>query len=194
MTINRRGSKYIDFYITDRELLFKIRKILGSNHRISVRERNSQKWKFGYRLQIGSKELYNDLLRLGLFPNKAKRLNLPTIPKKYFPDFIRGYFDGDGCVSFGFYSRRHRKNKVHILTTRFTSGNKKFLENLLMALKINLHLKGGFITAKKNAFDLVFSVRDSFRICQYMYENVKDKLFLKRKFNIFQRALNYWRY
>jgi len=78
-----------------------------------------------------------------------------------------------------------------ILITRFTSGNKKFLENLLRILKTRLYLKGGFIISKKNGFDLSFSIKDSLRFCRHIYENIEHKLFLKRKFDIFQRALKY---
>jgi len=191
MIKNKRGAHFIEFQITDKNLLERIRGLLGSNHKIAVHKRNT-KWKPSYRLQIGSKTIFHDLLKLGLTPNKSRRLNVPNMPKRYFPDFIRGYFDGDGCVSFGTYSRKDRKNRAHILITRFTSGNKKFLENLLRTLKARLHLRGGFITSKKNGFDLVFSIKDSLRLCRYIYEDIKHKIFLKRKFDIFQKALNYW--
>jgi len=26
-------------------------------------------------------------------------VEFPDVPKEYLPDFIRGYFDGDGCIT-----------------------------------------------------------------------------------------------
>ncbi|MCX5712302.1 MAG: LAGLIDADG family homing endonuclease, partial [Candidatus Omnitrophica bacterium] len=103
MFINPRGSRYIAFYSTDRELIYKISRLLRSRNKISVRKRSNPSWKESFCLQIGSKEIYNTLLKLGLKPAKANRLSLPEIPRKYFRHFVRGYFDGAGCVSHGYY-------------------------------------------------------------------------------------------
>ena len=38
MIANKRGAHYIDFHITDKDLLYKIRKIFQSNHKIKKRK------------------------------------------------------------------------------------------------------------------------------------------------------------
>ena len=91
MIKNKRGAHFIGFQITDKDLLFKIWKALNSNHKISIKKRRNTNQKTIYQLQIGSKEIYKDLLELGLKNRKSKRLNLPQIPEKYFPNFIRGF-------------------------------------------------------------------------------------------------------
>lgn len=53
------------------------------------------------RLNIDSKIIINDLLKLGLAPRKSLTLKTPNIPKKYLIDFYRGLFDGDGGITFG---------------------------------------------------------------------------------------------
>lgn len=41
----------------------------------------------------------SDLAKLGITPAKTgKEILPPNLPKKYFWDFVRGLFDGDGCV------------------------------------------------------------------------------------------------
>ncbi len=53
MIKNKRGAHFIEFDITDKEILLKIRKTLGSNHKISVRDRRyarNNRLKLGYRL------------------------------------------------------------------------------------------------------------------------------------------------
>ena len=141
-------------------------------------------------MQIGSKEIYNDLLKLGLRPKKSKRLTLPKIPSKYFSDFTRGYFDGDGCVVFGIYPRKMRKKKVRLLRTIFTSGNKGFLKKLLDTLRRYANLKGGSIVKKtRGGFDLSFSINDSKELYRFMYKNMSGSLLLRRKYDKFQEAL-----
>lgn len=54
-------------------------------------------------ISITSQDLYNQLLNIGVRENKTWNLNLYNIlshiPKEYQIDFIRGYFDGDGCIT-----------------------------------------------------------------------------------------------
>jgi len=59
MTKNKRGAHFIELEITDKDLLYTIRELLESNHKITERKR-SDKWKRAYRLQIGSKMMFND--------------------------------------------------------------------------------------------------------------------------------------
>ena len=77
MIANNRGAHFIEFHVTDREILIKIRKVLRSNHKIAVRDRQNPKWKIGYRLQIGSNEMFSDLIKLGFVPNKSLVINFP---------------------------------------------------------------------------------------------------------------------
>ena len=52
------------------------------------------------RWSIVNKHLWNTLNNLGCIPNKYTKLDFQkTLPKKYIPSFIRGYFDGDGCIT-----------------------------------------------------------------------------------------------
>lgn len=50
-------------------------------------------------LSIDSKVMVNRLIELGIVPNKTYNSSvLPHIPKEYFNDMLRGYFDGDGSI------------------------------------------------------------------------------------------------
>lgn len=187
MIKNNRGAHFIEFHITDKDILIRMRKVLNSNHKISIRNRKDE-WKLGYRLQIGSKEIFNDLTNLGFIPNKSKKLLFPNIPSKYLSHFVRGYFDGDGCVYFKKHKAKDRINPRWVFSTRFTSGSKEFLVSLHKILK-NHGLNKGFIVSKKNSFDLVFSHKDGVALYQLMYNNISNKLLLERKYKIFQKAI-----
>jgi len=181
MIRNKRGAYFIAIEITDRDILEKIRVIINSNHKIGTRKRELPE-KDTYRLQIGSKEIFNDLIKLGITPNKSKTIELPFIPDKYFSDFVRGYFDGDGNVTIANYIRKDRKNKKSkTILSGFTSGSKNFLQNLHINLKKITEISGGTFNYSSGGYRLYFSVKDSFKLYKFMYNKIDNGLFLKRK-------------
>jgi intein-encoded DNA endonuclease-like protein len=187
MLKNKREAHFIEFQITDKDILLKIRKLLGSNHKIS--ERNMKiNWKTAYRFQIGSKIVYSDLLKLGLTPRKSKTIELPNVPDKYFRHFVRGYFDGDGNVHV--QKRRDRKSNHLIIQTHFTCGSQIFLIQLQEKLGVLALAKGGNIGYYSGAHRLRFSIKDSMKLYAFMYHDVKD-LFLARKKNIFDKFITH---
>jgi len=188
MIANKRGAHFIDFYSNDREILEKIRKIIASDHTITIRSRQNEHQKNSYRLQIGSKVWFKDLTKLGFVQNKSLVLRFPTVPVQYRSHFIRGYFDGDGCVSFGRYWVKNRKRWKIQMSTLFTSGSQFFLDGLRKA--IAPFVRGGFFRKKKRGIDLAYSHRDAVALFRLMYNNVSSDLFLKRKYQTFLRAFH----
>jgi len=190
MIKNKRGACFIEFQITDKDLLLKIKKLLAPKHKISIRERNT-KWQTVYRLQIGSRMIFNDLLKLGLCPKKSKRIKLPNVPRKYFSHFVRGYFDGDGNVTICTYKRKARNDKLTtVLQSGFTSGSKEFLADLEDKLLKEKVVKGGTLYYSSNGWRLYFSINDSKKLYRYIYkDSVKNKLFLNRKKIIFEKFI-----
>lgn len=185
MIENNRGAHFIEFHNTNRWLIEGVRNALRSNHKISKRFYKNNKWQPGYRLQIGSKAMFNDLLELGFAPNKSKELQLPCVPDAYLKDFVRGYFDGDGHVWVGWKNKK-RKISTSTILVGFTCGCREFLENLKLVL-IKKGLNGGSVVSKERGFCLQYSIKDSYRLYQFMYGREHGNLYLKRKKVIFDR-------
>jgi intein-encoded DNA endonuclease-like protein len=181
----KRGTHFVAFYTADLELLQSMSRALGSNHKISERRKDDGAV---YVLQIGSKELFSDLVALGLTPNKSKRMRLPDISPKYTNDFIRGYFDGDGNVWLGLLNRT-RVKPTSALTTSFTCASRHFLEDLHRELR-EKGIEGGSIynIKSKNCCRLSFSTLDSLKIYEIMY-TMPHTLFLPRKKRIFEKFI-----
>ena len=153
------------------------------------RTRGKRKWKAQYRLQIGSKSWFVDLGRLGFTQNKSNILRFPKIPEKYLTDFIRGYFDGDGCVYFKKLKYTDRVSKRWILMTLFTGGSRSFLKMLHRLLK-RQGVIGGRIKNKVRGFELVLSHKDSLALYLFIYHNTKATgLCLPRKYRLFSKAI-----
>ncbi len=194
ITVNRRGGQFWCIQITDKELLEGIKKIVEAEHKINIRLKNNPKEHFLYRLQIGSIEMCDDLRKLGFSERKTKSLAVPNIPEKYFSDFVRGYFDGDGNVWVGYVHKDRKKNTVNLtITTVFTSCSFEFLKQLhLQLLKKGLK-RGSINQSKRNYSRLQFSVNDSLKLYDLMYNN-KTKgfsgLFLDRKKKVFEKFMS----
>lgn len=90
------NQQTVSFAQKEKYLLEEIKSALESEHPIIV---NSDTGVFI--LNIHSKIMKDDLVNLhGITPKKSRTLKFPDIPEEYVSHFIRGYFDGDGYVSY----------------------------------------------------------------------------------------------
>jgi hypothetical protein len=190
MIQNSRGGQYVEFTSTDIELLEHVHRIGGCTQHISLRKpREGKDWKTQYRLQVGSRDWFGDLERLGFSPKKSRTMRLPDIPTKHHAAFVRGYFDGDGCVYFKLLKFADRARKRWILMTIFTCGSRPFLEDLLKILKDH-GVRGGSLRTKERGHDISFSHKDSLAIYNLMYHTGSDTgPYLTRKRRVFDRAI-----
>ena len=187
MIRNKRGAHFIEFTNTDKDLLQKIRKLICPEHKISIRDRNGN-WRTAYRIQIGSKKIYDDLITLGLSERKSKKIEFPKVPKEYLSHFVRGYFDGDGCVTISKYKRANRGGKfAKTILSGFICGSRNFLKDLHKKLKRFTGLSGGILYYHDGGNRLTFSVKDSLALYNFMYKDVKNNLFLSRKKKKFEK-------
>jgi len=188
MTINKRGANFWSIQITDKELLFSIKEVLKSDHKIGVRSgRGKEKCK--YRLQIGSLEMCNDLRKLGFSQLKTKSMVIPSVPLRHLPHFVRGYFDGDGNVWTG-YTNKERVRPTLVLLVMFTSCSNTFLRELRNRLRFLGITGGSLYQAPGNYSRLQFGTADAWKIHDIMYnqsELAKSKLFLTRKKKVFDK-------
>lgn len=178
LTKGKRGNCFLEFTSKDKVLIEDLRAALESNHKIS-----DSHGKNAYRLQIGSKKMFMDLNNLNIKNKKALRMHLPTIPIKYCKDFIRGYFDGDGNIWTGL-THKSRRAPSRAMFVVFTSGNKKFLDELNILIRNLLDIKGS-ISYHSRAYRLTFSTKKALSLCNFMYNNAA--LFLKRKRDTFEK-------
>ncbi len=187
MLKNKRGACFIEFTNTDKDLLLKIKELICPEHKISIRERDKH-WKPAYRIQIGSKEIYNDLISLGLTEKKSKKIKFPLVPKKMLAHFIRGYFDGDGSVVVSKFRRSNRGGRLYTtILSGFICGCSDFLKVLHQKLKKIAKISGGILYYHDKGYRLTFSVKDSSVLYSFMYGDLKDNLFLSRKKEKFEK-------
>ena len=82
----------------DRSHLIKFIKFVGGNEEMLKSEIHSETGNENFYVSLYSKEVMNDLLSLGVEQAKSGKEKVCNINKKYYRDFIRGLWDGDGFI------------------------------------------------------------------------------------------------
>ena len=89
----------IELSAKDLRHIEKFKKAIEAPQNIQLYERDGVKFA---RIRIGCKEMVSDLIEKGCHPHKTFDVhfpNLDTVPNELIKHFIRGVFDGDGCIS-----------------------------------------------------------------------------------------------
>ena len=73
-------------------------------------------------------KLVNDLSKYNIISNKTKVLKFPELPKNLIHHFMRGYFDGDGCVSIHIDKRRDNEKDKGTGNINIVSGSLDFIK------------------------------------------------------------------
>lgn len=121
------------------------------------------------RMNFSCVVICNDIISL----TGINKDQIPIIPKEYLPDFIRGFFDGNGVIT------RLKNNRINCT---FTYKNRKFLEQLHEILKEEAGVIGG--SYDDSCYSLKFGKKDTLKIGEYLYKD-NPELFLLRKRNKF---------
>jgi hypothetical protein len=178
-------GKYLRVSSIEKESIIRIKELLASKHTVVKKPPTSKNGKVGYLLRIGSHILYADLVKLGLYPNKSLTIKFPNIPKNYMASFIRGYFDGDGCVMIQKTKGKRQDVIIKKLSTVFTSGSRDFLDKLAKELQKIIGTDQTNVYVGHNSYMLSYSTGDSIKIFKFIYGNGTKSVFIRRKFDIF---------
>ena len=186
----------------DEDVLIQIKNALQADNEITKKVQKVN-GKIRCELTFSSVEMCQDLTNLGAIRAKSLLIEFPDeniIPKKLMPHFIRGYFDGDGCVWNGkrkimkvkddTRSTGYRERIVHNVKFTFT-GNFKFIEALqeyLVENKIvSKKTKLNFSKAKetKHICTMEYSGRKQLKnLFDFMYKDAT--IYGRRKFDKFK--------
>ena len=184
---DKSTSKQIRLKITDIDILNKIKSEL--NYGQNLYETNCKLSKKETKLLvISSSIMFNDLVNHGCTPRKSFTKKFPTsFPDSLIPDFIRGYFEGNGSIYI-------YKNRSKNISGEIKIVSSAFLCNGMMNY---LSTKGifSYIDKDKRCDDRVSNLRirrlsDVKLFMELIYNNIEDGLFLKRKHDKFLELIN----
>lgn len=176
-----KGGTYscsISLIERDKYLLEKFRDLIQPKLSLHKRKMLSERHQQQYKLSFSSKEIALDLIRLGCFPKKSLKLKFPNetqVPRQFIWHFLRGYFDGDGCISL---NKSFTSGSIKII------GSKNFIYEMQKFL-LAFELKSSVYKITEKTFSLhIFGKERIKKIYHYFYENSSIKM--KRKFEKFQ--------
>jgi hypothetical protein len=131
------------------------------------------------RLSIRSQKLYEDLVKLGITPNKTKTIHAPKLPKELLRHFWRGVFDGDGHISF--YTQTY-KNSVYKIFEVGCCGNENIIDSFTKFLRNSLNIEIKSRLDKGTTFRWSAVGKKARTIHHFLYNEAT--VFLERKKNV----------
>lgn len=193
------GFMYADGYVTKRNQLgislsikdiFHLQKFLNSiksNAPINTYLSSGYSQSEYGRVLIADDILVNGAISQGVFRNKSNVLKSPKISKELTPHFIRGYFDGDGCITYFCKRSCYRNYAIKILST----------DDLLDYVKEAIHVNNiGTIHRyyKRKSSQIVSSIEltgnnQVEKFLKYIYNNAT--IYLDRKYEKYIDFLKY---
>lgn len=178
-------GRHIDFTSQDVQLIKTFQKCVGIKNKIGFKISGYSVKKCPH-IQFGDVAFYKWLLTIGITPHKSKTISDLKIPNKYFFDFLRGHFDGDGCC-YSYWDKRWRSSFMFYMT--FASASENHITWLRKKIK-KLTSVNGFVskTTKNDFFQLRYAKKESKILIPKMYHRMGLPC-LNRKFEKLQSIL-----
>ena len=139
-------------------------------------------------LALSGSKIVEDLHNLGIYQNKTMSVKYPNIPKNLEHHFMRGVFDGDGCISI------HKKRPDSRDTTdrgqvNICSGSKSFIETYVDRLNEVCGITKNKIRCPKGTYNVIDwgSFSDIEKFYDFFYKDAT--VFLERKKKTFEAAV-----
>lgn len=177
-----KDGRHINFTSKDLEQIKNFKKCLGLRNKVGRKSRAFGHEKKYFVVQFGDVLFYKWLMGLGLTPNKSKTIGKLHIPDKFFFDFLRGCFDGDGCINSYWDSRWPNSYMFYL---RFASASLECLTWLGKTVR-KLCRASGRIRSGTRQYELVFAKEATRILFKKMFYSESGP-FLKRKFLKAQR-------
>ena len=160
----------------DKDILDKIKQELNSNIPLYYKKLNDKNPNHQnvYSLTFTNKHMSEQLEKLGLVQHKSLILTFPEwLDESLYSHFIRGYFDGDGCLC---------GNSITIASTKQFC---EYLQNIcLNKLSISTYVKN--IYGRENCETKIFCVYGKNKVksfLDYIYDD--SEMYIQRKYNAY---------
>lgn len=179
-------KRHINFTSKDKELVKIFKNCLKLKNKTGRKSRAKSKIKRYFQIQFGDVIFYGFLLNIGLKPNKSKSLGELVILDKYFFDFLRGHFDGDGTF-YSYWDPRWRSS--FMFYTVFISASKNHIDWLRQKIFELVKIKGHITKSVNNStYNLKYAKKESLKLLPKLYYD-KSVVCLSRKRLKIERAL-----
>lgn len=174
-----KNGRHINLTSKDVDQIVNFKKCLGIEHiKIGRKSSGYSKEKLYHQVQFGDVLFYRWLMSIGLKPNKSKILESLKIPDQYFFDFLRGCFDGDGCINAYWDPRWHSSYMFYL---SFASASPQFLLWLQSTITRLTPARGVINNSKAARIEQLRYAKTATRILFKRMYYSEDVISLKRK-------------
>ena len=168
----------------DIEQIENFKKCLGLDNKIGTNYSGTSTKK-GFRIQFSDILFYKFLEKIGLSAHKSLTIGSVLVPRKYYFDFLRGHFDGDGTF-FSYWDKRWKSSYMFYLC--FYSASKNHINWLRSRNARYLGIKGHICKSKNDStYSLRYAKGESLILLKHMYRNKNPRL--SRKYLKIKKAL-----
>jgi hypothetical protein len=165
------------------DLLFEFLNKIESDTKITLYKdiRTDYKRKETASITLTSKVLKDDLLNLGIYPNKTSSLKFPDLNKNVVRHFIRGFIDGDGSYYY----------KRGILCTSIV-GPYDFLIEMQKIISNELQIPITKLTKHKTGvYYLIYAHKNTEKLRNWLYQNSTISMNRKKQYALRQKNPEY---
>ncbi len=165
-----KDGLHVAFVSKDLQQIKNFMKCIGINNKIG-RHMSGYKKGRAYRVQFGDVNFIGFLREIGIKPAKSRTIGQIAVPTKYFFDFLRGCFDGDG-YSHSYWDPRWKSS--FMLYVGFVSASPEFIYWLKRQIRELADARGHITRAykKRMCFQLKYSKHEALKIIKKMYSRV----------------------
>lgn len=181
---NKSKSVHLELNKEDSKTVYDFKSYLGVSNNIQKKEKTVA-------ISIGGARLFDNLQKYSCVPRKSLILEFPkNINPNLYCHLIRGYFDGDGCISKILFNRKSRSKTSQEYFQRSKwqvdfSGTFDFLSEIQKIINVNGVLYKVNKNNDKNTFRLIYTHNIKVKkVLEFMYSSAT--VYMDRKYNKFQ--------
>jgi intein-encoded DNA endonuclease-like protein len=168
--------------LRDKEHLEKLSDFLGTNIPIKINNKVGS-----CILQIHSKKIVSDLLKLGIEERKSGKEKFILLDNEELQrHLVRGYVDGDGSISFNARNKLYPNNLSPSMTI---SGSYEFLQDVDLFLHKSIQSPLTSIHKNNSIFAIGKNSSSAKKVVKFLYSNCS--IFLTRKYKTALLCINW---
>jgi len=189
--VNQKSRQIIVAFgcsIKDYDFMIMMRDKFSPESKVNIRKIGSgfkKSKKYGScGFSVCNSNIGNQLIKLGVIPNKSLILKMPDIPKEFLGPFWRGYFDGDGSISVS----KTKKPPIYCQLV----GTYEMMDSLKNTMLEIYPSDANVIKhpqTKNNTYTLKYAGYKAIAFLQWIYKDAT--IYLERKYQIAKPFLNF---
>lgn len=177
------NNKTLNISQKEPDILYKFKKYI--NFEGTVRKDKNRNI---HTVNLYSEKIISDLYKLGIYSNKTMIVKYPEIPKQLENHFMRGLFDGDGCISI--HKKREGSRDISDRgQVNICSGSRDFIEEYVERLNKYCSITKNKIRCPRGTYNVIdwASFSDIEKFYDFFYKDAT--VYLERKKETFDIAI-----